>query len=157
METLSDRVRFTVRSNISDGAPLQKQPTTLTVISRCQAFSCSNWHLSLFPSVPYFPFFSPLMDPFYTFVCLTFFKFANIFLQKLESRLEVFCRKGVLGNFAKFKGNTCVRVHVLIKLQKRLWHWCFPANFVKFLRTPFLQITSGGCFWKLHCNASECI
>ena len=28
-------------------------------------------------------------------------------------------------------------------LKKRLWHKCFPANFVKFLRTPFLQNTSG--------------
>ena len=31
-------------------------------------------------------------------------------------------------------------------LKKRLWHGCFPVNFVKFLRTPFLQNTSGGCF-----------
>ena len=29
-------------------------------------------------------------------------------------------------------------------LKKRLWHRCFPVNFVKFLRTPFLQNTSGG-------------
>ena len=28
-------------------------------------------------------------------------------------------------------------------LKKRLWHRCFPMNFVKFLRTPFLQNTSG--------------
>ena len=55
--------------------------------------------------------------------------------------------------------NTCARVSLLIKLQgsdlqlyqkrnsgtrpatllkKRLWHWCFPVNFAKFLRTPFL-------------------
>ena len=34
--------------------------------------------------------------------------------------------------------------------KKRLWHWCFPLNFVKFLRTPFLQNTSGGCFYSLH-------
>ena len=27
-------------------------------------------------------------------------------------------------------------------LKKRLWHRCFPGNFVKFLRTPFLQNTS---------------
>ena len=27
-------------------------------------------------------------------------------------------------------------------LKKRLWHWCFPANFVKFSRTPFSQSTS---------------
>ena len=28
-------------------------------------------------------------------------------------------------------------------LKKRLWHWCFPMNFVKFVRTPFLQNNSG--------------
>ena len=28
-------------------------------------------------------------------------------------------------------------------LKQRLWHRCFPVNFVKFLRTPFLQNTSG--------------
>ena len=26
-----------------------------------------------------------------------------------------------------------------ILLKKRLWHRCFPVNFAKFLRTPFLQ------------------
>ena len=46
--------------------------------------------------------------------------------------------------------NTCARVSFLIKLQarpatllkKRLWHRCFPVNFAKFLRKPFLQNTS---------------
>ena len=28
-------------------------------------------------------------------------------------------------------------------LKKRLWHRCFPVNFVKFLRIRFLQNTSG--------------
>ena len=28
-------------------------------------------------------------------------------------------------------------------LKKRLWHRCFPVSFAKFLRTPFLQNTSG--------------
>ena len=32
-------------------------------------------------------------------------------------------------------------------LKKRLLQRCFPVNFAKFLRTPFLQNTSGGCFW----------
>ena len=27
-------------------------------------------------------------------------------------------------------------------LKKRLWHKCFPVDFVKFLRTPFLENTS---------------
>ena len=38
--------------------------------------------------------------------------------------------------------NTCARVFFLIKVQafikKRPWHRCFPVNFAKFLRTPFL-------------------
>ena len=28
-----------------------------------------------------------------------------------------------------------------ILLKKRLWHRCFPVNFVKFLRTPFFYRT----------------
>ena len=28
-------------------------------------------------------------------------------------------------------------------LKKGLWHSCFPINVAKFLRTPFLQNTSG--------------
>ena len=47
--------------------------------------------------------------------------------------------------------NTCARVYFLIQLQalacnfikKRLWHRCLPFNIAKFLRTPFLQNTSG--------------
>ena len=51
--------------------------------------------------------------------------------------------------------NTCARSLFFSKvaglraatlLRKRLWHRCFPVNFVKFLRTPFLQNTSGGQF-----------
>ena len=37
-------------------------------------------------------------------------------------------------------------------LKKRLWHWCFPVNFVTFLRAPFLQNTSGRLL--LHFNIS---
>ena len=28
-------------------------------------------------------------------------------------------------------------------IEKRLWYGCFPVNFAKFQRTPFLQNTSG--------------
>ena len=31
-------------------------------------------------------------------------------------------------------------------LKKRLWHRCFPVNFAKFLRAPFLQNTSERLF-----------
>ena len=30
-----------------------------------------------------------------------------------------------------------------LRPKKRLWHRCFPVNFAKFLRTPFLQNNSG--------------
>ena len=58
---------------------------------------------------------------------------------------------GVLKNFTKFTGKhlchslsfnkvTCLRPATLSK--KRLWHSCFPVNFAKFLKTPFLQNNS---------------
>ena len=34
-------------------------------------------------------------------------------------------------------------------LKKRLWHRYFPVNFAKFLRTPFLQDTSGRLLLKV--------
>ena len=57
----------------------------------------------------------------------------------------MYCKKGVLTNFAKFAGtpvpellffNKGLRPATLLK--KRLWHKCFPVNFTKFLGTPFL-------------------
>ena len=56
--------------------------------------------------------------------------------------------------------NTCASVSFLIKLQisglqlywkKRLWHRWFSVNFTKFLRTPFLQNTSGQLLLHLKC------
>ena len=63
--------------------------------------------------------------------------------------------KGVLGNFCKdynshhrFSLQRCsIKKDVLrnfVLLKQRRWHRCFPVNFTKFLRTPFLQNTSGG-------------
>ena len=60
--------------------------------------------------------------------------------------------KGVLRNFAKFTGkhlcqrlffNKVAGLRAAALLKKSLWHRCFPVNFAKFLRTPFLQNTSG--------------
>ena len=65
-----------------------------------------------------------------------------------SSRPEVFCRKGVLRNFAKFTGkhlchslffNKVAGLRPATLLKKRLWHRCFPVNFAKFLKTPFLR------------------
>ena len=59
-----------------------------------------------------------------------------------------FCKKGVLKIFAKFTGkNLSVSffsdLRLVTLLKKRLWHGYFLVNLSKFLRTPFLQNTSG--------------
>ena len=76
---------------------------------------------------------------------------------------RMFCKKGVVGNFAKFKGkylcqkllfNKVAGLRPATLLKKSLWHMCFPVNFAKFLRTYFftkhvwwllLQITKFSC------------
>ena len=58
---------------------------------------------------------------------------------------EVFCKKSVLINFAKFTGkhlcqsiffNKVSALRPATLLKRRPWHRCFPVNFAKFLRTP---------------------
>ena len=58
----------------------------------------------------------------------------------------MFCKKGVLINFARFTGkhlcqsllfNKVAVLRPATLLKKRLWHRCFLVNFVKFSRTPF--------------------
>ena len=73
-------------------------------------------------------------------------------------------KKGVLKNFAKLTGkhlcqsfffNKVALLKPATLLKKILWHRCFPVNFAKFLRTLFLQRTSGSLIlnlevrWKL--------
>ena len=64
----------------------------------------------------------------------------------------MFYKKGVLRNFTKFTGkHLCQSLFLSLQslffnpfprpatwLKKRLWLRCFPVDFVKFLRTPFL-------------------
>ena len=46
--------------------------------------------------------------------------------------------------------NSCARASDLkTLLKKRLWDRCFPVNFQKFWRTPFLQKSLDYCFWNL--------
>ena len=61
-------------------------------------------------------------------------------------------KEGVLKNCAKFTGkhlcqspffNKVAGLWRGILLKKTLWHRCFPVNFAKFIRTPFLQNTTG--------------
>ena len=61
-------------------------------------------------------------------------------------------RKGVLRNFTKFTGkhlyqsyyfNKVAGIRPATLLKKTLWHRFFTVNFAKFLKTPFLQNSSG--------------
>ena len=64
-----------------------------------------------------------------------------------SSRQEVFCKKGVLKNFAIFTGkrlcwtlfNKVTGLQACNFIMKRLQHICFPVNIVKFLRTTILK------------------
>ena len=79
--------------------------------------------------------------------------------QKIQKQPpEVFFKKGVLRSCAKFTGKHMCQSFSLNKdaglrpatlLKKRLWHRYFPVNFAKFLRTPFLQNTSGRLLLKI--------
>ena len=83
------------------------------------------------------------------FKCCCFWFF--VLFQNKSSHRRCSVRKGLLRNFAKFTGKQLCQILFFNKvaglrsatlLKKRLWHWCFPANFAKFLRIPFLQNTS---------------
>ena len=61
-------------------------------------------------------------------------------------------KRGVLRNLSKLTGkhlcqslffNKVAGLRPSILLKMRLWHRCFPVTFATFLRTPFLQNTSG--------------
>ena len=67
-------------------------------------------------------------------------------------------KKGVLKNFTKFKGkhlcqslffNKVADFRPSTLLKKRLWRRCFSVNFLKFVRIPFLQSTSGRLFLSI--------
>ena len=79
---------------------------------------------------------------------IIFFSWTAPFSSSLPSSVK----KDVLRNFAKFTGkhpcqslffNTVAGLRPVTLLKRRLWHNDFPVKFVKFLRTPFLQNTSG--------------
>ena len=55
---------------------------------------------------------------------------------------KVFYKKGFLKNFAKIAGKRLCQSLFFNKVAG-LRHRCFPVNFAKFLRTHFLQNTSG--------------
>ena len=73
-------------------------------------------------------------------------------IKQRSSRPEVFCKNGVLRNFAKFTGKHLCQSFFFSKtaglrpatlLKKRLWHRCFSMAVVF-----FVNFSSGGYFWK---------
>ena len=67
-----------------------------------------------------------------------------------SSRLEVFCRKGVLRNFAKFIGKHLCQSFFFDKvaglrsatlLKKRLWHRFFSCDFCEISKNTFFYRT----------------
>ena len=69
-------------------------------------------------------------------------------IKSVSSLPEVFCKKGVFRNTAKFTGkhlcqslffNKVAGLRTSTLLKKRLWHRYFPVSFAKFLRRPFLM------------------
>ena len=69
-----------------------------------------------------------------------------LFSPSRSSHRKCSVRKDLLRNFARLTGKhlcqslffTEVGLRSATLLKKRLWHKCFPVNFAKFLRTPFL-------------------
>ena len=94
-----------------------------------------------------------LYDNWRTLLFIKVYCYSEIYLTAMfrSSHRRCSVKKGVLRNFAKFTGkHLCQRLFFnkvagrpATLLKKSLWHRCFPVNFAKFLRTPFLQNTSG--------------
>ena len=79
------------------------------------------------------------------------FKFCCCHRKGKTAPAGVLQKKLFLRIYQNLQENTCPRVSLLIifsLLKKRLWHWYFPVNFVKCLRTPFfteyLRVTASG-------------
>ena len=77
----------------------------------------------------------------FVFFLINVFSFGLIYFFRSSHQRCSVNKKVFLEISQNYQENTCLRPATLLK--KRLWHRCFPVNFVKFLRTPFLQNTSG--------------
>ena len=69
-----------------------------------------------------------------------------------------YVKKGVLKHFAKFTGKKkcyslyfvkVARLRLATLSKKRLWHRCFPVNYVKCLKTHFYRKLPDDCFCPL--------
>ena len=87
--------------------------------------------------------FSPLFQWFPAFAAPTTYR---------SNHRNCFIKIGVLENFEEFTGKHLRQSHFSNKVaglrlatlwKRRLWHRCFPVNFVKFSRTPVWKNSSG--------------
>ena len=76
------------------------------------------------------------------------FGFKRILSVDRSSRLEVFCKKSVLKNFAKFTGkhlygslffDEAAACKPVTLSEKKIQKICFPVNFAKFLKNIFFR------------------
>ena len=90
--------------------------------------------------------------PVVTLKCLLFFQKGKnkkkiIPPEAIARRCSV--NKVVLKSFTKFTGkHSCQSLSFNKFTDLRLWHKCFPVNFVKIWRRPFLKKISRGCFYS---------
>ena len=84
-----------------------------------------------------------------------------LLLRKQKQPPEVLCK-----NFAKFTEkhlwqrlffNKVAGLRPATLLKKSFWHMCFSMNFPKFLRTPFLQSTSGRLLLTKACKKNNSV
>ena len=78
-------------------------------------------------------FLKALMSRWFLYVRMTLKVGCGIFSDDTEAATRGILREKV---FLEISQNSGLMAATLLK--KRLWHRCFPVNFVKFLRTPFL-------------------
>ena len=90
--------------------------------------------------------FSNLNQLWFKCETLLFFLIIFYYISSISSRPQMFLKVGVLKNFANFTGKHLWGPQACNFIKKRLQHRCFPVKLAKFLRTPFLKNTSGGCF-----------
>ena len=104
-----------------------------------------TWHLSLFN-------IKCVDEP-------NFENYSGVYLRFLIDAVVQKCsvKNYVLRIFGKLTGkylrksfffNKVADLRPTALLKKRLWYRFLPVNFIKFLTTPFLQITSGGWFYR---------
>ena len=116
--------------------------------------TCTEWRRTQWIQLPFRKFCEvmPMISVFFTILTsssktglLSYQEFRIFprkqnYLLKTELSLCIFFH-----NFRSTRQRCSVRKGILRFnfIKKRLWYRCFPVNFRKFLRTPFLQNTSG--------------